>query len=724
MLDVRYMRLLRLRRVVVPALIVLALPGVAVAATARIDIRTTATPPVTGKLMLRSVRPEATGEKAVAVRVPGTAEVEVDEGMYIAELNADGAWLSPQVVTIRDGITIALQARPTGMIGGTSSPASPVEIRFTSTTEPLIAGEARCVNEKESFRCVLPAGTFDLRVGADGYVPQYRFATEVQAARTERIGTVALVPGGSIAGQLESESGEARNAKLSLARADGKGAPSALKVTSRGFFSVGPLPPGDYVLTAAQKGLVSVPVTVNVRDGAEARLREAIVLAKPRRLAVIISPPIDPIAVGWEVGLRQLGPPKSAPRLVAEGAASLDGSWSADGLLPGRYEIMVRPKGGPVWHVEALDIEDALTTRQVLVQSIRFEGTVRYGDAPLAAKLRFRGDHDIVSIPWRSDERGEFHGYMAIPKEKRWIVSVTADVPAIDVTLHDVPMHLNEAEGVARIAIELPATVIEGTVIDERNAPVKHALINVEPRDPRSAGTQVTSDERGEFTVSALAPGAYRVTAAAYLQESEAVEIAVAENGDEPPPLRLQVKSYRKWAGRITTTRGQPIQDARIIAAAVDVPVVSAYPAHSDADGRFVLLVPASARLFDMIVAPRGYVYNYFRRPFSDELNIVVNPAGGTLVVDVPDDRSLEAAIWHNGSVLSGHSFLSTWVAELAQNASGTTRLRIPQLDPGLYTLCLVPAGTAATSVAGPHCQSTYVAPFNETSVTLMRTRS
>ena len=696
------------------ALAAIFVPLTAWAATVRVAFVAPGSPiEARGSLRLRG---SDGAENEREIRVPGSVVLEVPEGTYVAELRVPGFWLPPQVVTVQDRLTLELPVRSTGRVTGTADGTVRLRIRFVDTANALLSGQIECPVEASSFDCELPEGNLDLRIAREGHVPHYRWQGPVRAGAVESVGTLVFAAGASISGRLEVEDGSKGDARVVLTSAGGKAAKIVVKPEKPGFFSAGPLPAGDYTLSAEQKGLISNPVAVTIREGMEATLREPLILARPRRLSLMISPPIDPIGVGWNVTVREIGAKLTARRVIAEGAASLDGSWIANNLLPGKYEVVVRPKGGPVWRMEEVAVADALTVRQIFVPSLRFEGTVKLGEKPIEAKLVFGGRNSETGIPWRSDEQGRFKGYMPVPESKQWVVTVSSDFPPIDVTLNDVPMHVNESAGVARFDIRLPMTMIEGLVVDEQDQPVPRALIKVDSLHADGRTTQIDGDNEGRFNVHALEPGRYRLTASDFLKESDALEFELTE---EPLTLRVQLKSYRQWKGRIRTSNGQPVPRARLFAVAADVPIVNAYPARSDPDGTFVVLVPREAKLFDVMVAPEGFTYKFFRRPLSDALDIVVDPNGATLTVDWPEDRSVEPAIWHDGSVISGYTLLSGWLGEMEKPAAGVTRLRVPRMDPGSYTVCLVPAGTAVKTTPGPRCKSVWLAPFGESLVTL-----
>jgi hypothetical protein len=48
-------------------------------------------------------------------------------------------------------------------------------------------------------------------------------------------------------------------------------------------------------------------------------------------------------------------------------------------------------------------------------------------------------------------------------------------------------------------------------------------------------------------------------------------------------------------------------------------------------------------------------------------------------------------------------------------------RLRVPQMDAGSYTVCLVPAGKVAASTPGPGCKAVYLSPHGEAAIAFAR---
>jgi Carboxypeptidase regulatory-like domain len=596
--------------------------------------------------------------------------------------------------------------------GRASAPA----IRFTDSSDASITDDALCGVEERQFRCDAPEGTLDLRISIPGHVPHYRWRVAAAAGEPVSLGAFHFIPGASLSGYLQAEEGSLRNVRLALEPSKGNTIHASITPAERGFFLLGPVEPGDYTLTAAQKGLISGRLPVTIRERQEARLRDALVLAKPRRVTLVITPPVNPVGRPWVVTLASVEP--GLETVVSEGAASLDGTWTAENLARGRYELRIRPEGGPVWHVDDLAMDEAATTKSVTMRSTRFRGMVTLGGKPLAAKLTFGGEHMKHAIPWRSDEEGRFEGYLPVRTDDRWTVSVKSDAPLVNSTLSDVLVKTDTPSGVATVDIALPATSVDGEVVDENGAPAKHALVTISGNT--SDWVQVTTDEKGVFQAVGLAHDRYRISAATFLKESEAIEVDLSDPATEPVSIRLQVNPYRQWKGRVMGTDGRPVAGAKLFALPLDVPYVIGLPAKSDAEGHFSVLVPMSARTFDVMVRPPGYALTVFRRGLSAELTVVVSRHGGTLVLEVDGNSPLRPFLWHGGAAISAFGLASGWPAVFDELPDGMMRVRIPQMEPGDYTICMAsPQQNVERMSPSGQCQSVFLTPHSESVVRL-----
>ncbi|HYR28844.1 MAG TPA: carboxypeptidase-like regulatory domain-containing protein, partial [Thermoanaerobaculia bacterium] len=644
------------------------------------------------------------------------ARAELAPGVYLIELRAPGWWMAPRLATIREDGTIDLAPRRTGFVEGTLTAGTPVTIRFEDPGDASVSGESQCAVQNGAFRCEVPEGKLDLRIGSTGHVPHYRWGVSIAASRASTMGTLTFVPGSSLSGRLQVEEGTLRDTRVTLVR--GRETLST-SPSPGGFFQFGPVSAGDYTLSAARKGLVSGTVAVTIRDGHEARVRDPLILARPRSLAVAISPPINPIDRPWMVQLEN----DRHSEIPGSGAASLDGSWRADNLAPGKYELRIRPDGGPVWHVEEVEIEDPLTTQQVVMKSVRFRAKVRMGSEPLAAKVIFGGEFSPTPIPFRSGESGELQGILPEWPDGIWRVTVRSEQPKIVATLTDVKVTTDDA-GVAHLDIVVPPTGIEGEVLDAGGKPAKRAIVNISGRHESRGLTQIDTDEDGKFLLQGLPAGTYGVSASAPLVESPSVTVTIGENDAELASVQLRLAPVRKLSGMVTLPDGRPVAGAKVTAIPVDVPVDLAMTDESTSEGRFTVLVPSAAKTADIRVAAYGFTFSTSRRQITGEpLHIVVDPRGGTLVLDYNGTAGVEPFLWHNGVASSADSLAVEWIARFDEDVPpGRSRLRIPRLEPGEYQICMVPAGEfnlLSPAPSADSCRSVYLAPFAEQLVRL-----
>lgn len=677
-----------------------------------------------GVITFRSAIQHDGAPATVSAALTESTGVQLEPGTYIVEVAARGWWMAPQIVTVRADDTLELLLRPTVTVHGqvvdtSGAPVPQIAVRFEAPHDSAISGDARCRVVGTSFFCEVPQGRLDLRVGANGYVPHYRWDVSVEPLHEVNLGRFSLVQGASLSGRVQSEAGAMRGAQLSLVSVRSGGHAATLRtLPDTGFFLAGPIPPGEYTITATQKGLISPTRTVTVVEGAEARLRDPIVLSRPRALLISVSPPADPLGGTWRMRLVRSGnDSRSRTDVTPESPASADGTWRADNLTPGKYELLVRPHGGRVWHVEEVTIDDVLTWRPVSIKAVQFRGTVRLGDRPIPARVIFGGEYSGNPLPFDADERGEFRGFLPASDTGLWRVTVKSDQPRITSTLTNVEVKTDSATGVASVDIRLPETGITGEVVRQDGGPAPNAIVTVFSGPGGDSRAQFVADADGRFDLHGIAPGHYRVSASSYLAEAPITNIEVPQDATEPVFVRLEMGALRKWEGAITTPDGRPVAGARIMAVPVDVQTEFSLHDESNRDGRFTVLIPTAARLADIRVAADGFTFSTSRRPVTSEpLRVVIDPRGATLVVDYDSVPGYEPFLWHNGAPSSVEGLMAEWRGHSESTASGRRRLRIPNMEYGGYTLCLLQAHAFNYAMSapppGPSCTTIYVPPF------------
>src|SRR5262249_30966802 len=491
-------------------------------------------------------------------------------------------WMQPRILNAGHESDVSVALRRTGTVGGTvSSPVAStgnLSIRFDAAEGEPLSGEAHCASDAAAFACTIPQGVFDIRVSLPGHVPVYKRHVPIEPDHRLPLGDIRLVPGASISGFVKAEAGTLRDPQLVLVSTSRPAATLTANVDAGGFFSVGPIAAGDYTLKAFQKGLISPELKVTIRQGLEARLRQPLLLARPRRMAVSLLPPTDPLGGAWFV--RLLSTEGERPALASEGSASLGGLWSAENLPAGEYQLRIRPARGPIWFVKNVKLTDLVTTEQVAIEAVRFRGMVQMGKKPLAAKLIFGGEHGANPIPFDSDENGEFHGFLPAPEGGKWRVTVKSATPHVDVMV-EAPVTRTDSD-IASIAISVPSAGVEGVVLGDKAEPEKYALVSIRSSNG-STVTQTRADDHGDFSMYGLAHGDYVVVAQGRYSESEPAKFHITESDPVADSIRLQLQPYRRWQGTVIGSNGIPVAGARIDVVPVDVDVVSVIPAATDA---------------------------------------------------------------------------------------------------------------------------------------------
>lgn len=657
--------------------------------------------------------------RRMSISVPGDVTLSLPPGSYQLAAEVPGWWAAPGVARVGHESEVTLSFRRAGTVAARIEPPSArnVSVQFEGV-EGGFSGEARCsAIEPDLVSCTMPEGLFQLRFGLTGHVPLYIRHVRVEARSESRIGRLRFIRGASLSGSLVSKEGDLRRARVMVTSAS----PSArntmtVRPDENGFFIAGPLPAGECTIRGVENGLLSPELQVTIREGLEARLPAPLILAKPRRLTVAITPAVDPLGGSWAVRLLALDGER--PRVASGGTATLAGVWNADNLPAGNYQLRIRPARGPVWLVRDVKVSDPLTVEHVAIEPVQFRGKVRIGDRPLQASLIFGGEHSVNPLPFQSDGNGEFKGYLPRPEGDTWDVTVQSAAPRVNVTLK-ARLERHESGEPASVSISVPAMGIEGIVVDGDGAPVKYALIRIMSQDGSRMAHSKTG-ELGEFALYGLSADRYSILAQGPSSESDVVPVSVSESDTAPASLRLELRPYRRWSGRVVTADGRPVAGARIDMVPVDVDVISVAPAKTNPDGTFSATLPSRTQMVDVRVAPPGFAWTTFRRPVTPaEITIVVDSRPANLNLDLDRGQDLQPFIWHAGSAFAAYGLLSGWSAQLDDSSPERLLLKVPQIEPGDYTICLRRATDFdfRTSAPDGRCRTVVLPPYGEASV-------
>lgn len=164
----------------------------------------------TTEVELRGQRVDGTGAPLVrTLVVPGTTLIELpDGGSWKLSIQSPRFWSLPVVASRGEAASIHLW--PAGVLRGTvktdrgRANIRSLRVMFTAAgdgaRQKSPAGESACSVESESWRCLLPAGTHDLRLLSPGFAVEFRWKQEVAEAKETSIGEVRLRPGASLIG--------------------------------------------------------------------------------------------------------------------------------------------------------------------------------------------------------------------------------------------------------------------------------------------------------------------------------------------------------------------------------------------------------------------------------------------------------------------------------------------------------------------------------------------
>ncbi|HEX2252169.1 MAG TPA: carboxypeptidase-like regulatory domain-containing protein [Thermoanaerobaculia bacterium] len=684
-----------------------------------------------GETIRRSV-PASTTEAHFSSLAPGLWSVQV--------LTA-GRWAPDQVLALREGspAEVVVPLFETAQLEGSfAAPAgvaadAPLSLRLTGVEVGRRGSSflVDCAIRDDRFSCLVPAGRWDLRLRLPLHASHHRWGVHLPPHRARDLGKITFRPGGSVVGWAptcaEMQPGKSCRASLlpwlgDEDSAQEKAFAEALRIDSkvdeRGFFELTGVAGGTYTLLveAPDEAAFGRLFPVRIHDGMETEIARPVALEPLLELEISVEPALDLGGGTWAFELQELGVSGHPRGTVAEGNLR-EGHWSRKGIPPGRYRLLLRAKDGSRWLAEDLQVSSASRIFHFRLPLVTIEGTIALGDAPLAARLWFGGEHGARRIGTISDDEGRFQ--VTVPEAGPWRIAVLSMDRTIHRTLEaDVPEPAGEAA--VELDLELPDTRISGSVVDASGRAARSAIVTL--LDPVRAERPVVlrADAEGRFSSRGLGPGRIQVFARQGDALSEQVEVVLSQAVPERD-VALTLRETRTVRGFVRSPTG-PVAGAEVLGYSHDTLAGSLQV--TGADGGFTLRTGADTHLVNLVVLPPGRTFTALRLGARDEPVVVpVEDRGGTLVfpggfaaLDALDRKPGGRLLLYAQGVAVDLDTLRQWgstqgaLGGIVDRDGGTA---LPQMGPGSYALCRVPAGVLPdpTTVGANRCIHEFLEP-------------
>ncbi len=680
------------------------------------------------------------------------AQLDLDgAGTWQLALVAEGFWGQPEVLIpgpARRRLNLllfpvaAVTGRlelPQGEIRTTPLVARFQPIGGKSQAPPR--GEVPCQLADERFRCLLPAGSLDLRLRSEGFVAHYFWDQTLPFGGHLSLGRLAFRRGASVVGWVERSDGEEPHPDTKVRLLPPSSGANALedqraqsmrietKLAERGFFQLAGVPPGSYTLEARQPGLApALRQGLAVLDGEELEVHPVLTLSPRISLTVTVNPPMDLGERPWRLQLMS----RAREGQVHRGVVDSGGMYSFQSLEPGAYFLFVGDGDRQRVAIEELFLEDKDNRFDFQLPMIWVEGEVTLGGEPLAAALHFGGRSALVNTTLTSDQEGKFVG--RLPRGGILAVDVEASQPTVFRRLAEVSVEAESAGEVARVDIDLPATKLRGEVVDGQGKPVPTARVIIiripgPIAVPAKAKPEKPSffrvDEEGQFEIAGFALGSYRLGAVGQLGRHTVAGPTVdvdTYSGREGPWTRLVLEEAAVAEGIIRSTTG-PIVGAKVTGLTPDSNPVSGLlvpNTRSGTDGRFQLPLPAGTELIRLLIMAPGFDLAHHLAETQKETTVVLNQGGGTLQIEIVgseinDVRKPKPYILDSSGFRYRYGELRQW-EQLNRIPRNPDLLQVPGLPADRYTVCWPTSNSpAAEARAVRNCRSLFVAPFSLT---------
>lgn len=644
-------------------------------------------------LTLTARRTDGSGDVLTrTVTAPGTVTLELAQGVWEVQVRGEGVWAP--TVFVRQSDVASLRILRAAHVRLRTNAIADLRAEWTPLDRDGASGTTDCAKAEDGWTCLVPLGRYDLRFLSKGCAPEHRFDQSIANEEVRVEDPLRFVAGASLSGSVTA----ARGVKIPLESIkvrlvpDAKSDAVVTKANARGFFQFKGLAPGSYTLIARKGEFTARNRGVNVRASAVAELKTPLLLDRPKRLTIMVTPARDSEQSSWRVRVLSVDDTQHA-EIISESPVGGSGE-TTQSVHAGTYDVELLRDGGELWSSRQVTIDDQDFVLAIDAFGQRIEGRVTLGDRPIAATLTFGGEHGVVV---HANDDGRYSGDIP-PGESERTILVQASTPTIKRTLRATPKR--SESGALTLDITLPATTLIGHVISEARTPAPETVVTTS-RD--GVFEQVFTESDGSFQIAGFEPGTYKITADGIDGQSEPVSVTLEKN--ETNEVELVLRRYIRTRGRMSIN-DMPVIDAQIYALPRDGWSPTVPTARTDERGHFSLQLPPGTTTYDIFASHPAFEI-VLGRVIHDPKKIVtisVHQTSGTLIVEgaAAEDLLLKHA---------GGDYRLAWAARQAGGEVESSRVTMPRLQPGEYTVC-----DAKTN----HCASGYVPP-NGTSTLIVR---
>ncbi|MFZ5968067.1 MAG: MSCRAMM family protein [Bacillota bacterium] len=354
----------------------------------------------------------------------------------------------------------------------------------------------------------------------------------------------------------------------------GKYVPGA-EIDQQGYFRIGGLSDGDYILRAIQWGSSYSPseeITVTITNGQYSGGNLNLLLTTPQITGTVENPDHSVAQDAWVDIIAPDG------RFIDGVSANQEGIFNIGGLVDGTYRLKAKPSWQDKLHADSQEVEITITNGQytgnpvvLTLSDPQVSGSVHIPAADGGTKV----DHGFIDLrkndgtwmPGVGIQNGDFaigglaDGVYIIQANPDWNSNYTKS-PEFSFRIQGGVLVVDPALDYTGgpVALYLRGSQLVGTVLDPDGNPNRFGWVDVKSKTGEwLTGSSV--DGNGQFRIGGLVNGTYQLTAwpgpGSQYAESEDVTIVIVDGQYSGDPVVLTLRAPQ-IAGEVVSPDGTP----------------------------------------------------------------------------------------------------------------------------------------------------------------------